>query len=651
MNKEFRLKNLLLFLLIFLPFLCVAQDKIALIIGNNDYQGRLYNDLPTCTNDAEEMNKCLIALGYQTIIIKDATREEILNAFKSLDKQLNNNISVGVFYYSGHASYIDNDYCIIPAKTEIEINSLKNDCIDIKQIATSLKKKCNFSFLFFDACRDSQTSSDDFKGIANLQQTACIDDIHNQQFICYATGKGDVARVGKGRLSPFTKVLTSHIFDNKSFARIWKESIMIEVPILANGQYPVIENTFDEDNVHFCFNESGVKSIYDANQNPYNNKVGITFNVNPKSKIKFGNQLYDSGKELIFNIGSTYTYTIEHIGYETYSGVIDVNNSTPSCININLNPTREAKLKVICEKPTNAKVYIDGIYKGLSPITITTTSGKHDIKVVADRYYSKSTKIELIPGENKPYKVMLTKNIPDWFDFDDYSGAHHFNYHFSPKYQIGLSYMFRIDGTRFSIGAMLASSTGFYKGLDLSTITVSTSTSISTSITTTVDDGYGNIVSATVKTSTTSGGINDKYSSEIDPYDEAKQYDANLLFLGNFGFNICNGMMLEAGIGGAYQQKRYYMSDTYTVTKTTTINNLTGELIGKPQYEYNSLGQDKWYKGENKWSLAIRLGAKFFIPLDNFGEYSITLGGGYTYLPMNHKYSSYDVTVGFCWYF
>lgn len=36
---------------------------------------------------------------------------------------------------------------------------------------------------------------------------------------------------------------------------------------------------------------------------------------------------------------------------------------------------------------------------------------------------------------------------------------------------------------------------------------------------------------------------------------------------------------------------------------------------------------------------------------DYYWDNAITLGGGYTYLPMNHEYSSWDVTAGFCWYF
>ena len=633
----------LLLPLVFLPFSSAAQDKVALIIGNNAYEGKLYNKLPTCINDAEEMDKCLRALGYTTKLLKDASRQEIIDAFKNFDKQLDYNRAVGVFYYSGHATMIGKDYYLIPAKTKIEENSLKNDAVDISQIAKCLEKKCKLSFLFFDACRDAFPVSDEvFKGTADLRPPSDTKYSGNRQYKCYATEQGDVARSGDDKLSPFTRVLTSHLFDHDSFPNIWSRVICKEVPKLANGQEPKIDQTFDEENVHFCFNEHKIP-------NPYQKDRGVTINVTPQSKIKFGDKLFDSGKELMFRVGSTYTYTIEHEGYKPYSGSIKVDTNTPPVIDIKLTKIENAKFKVVCSRPQNAKIYVDDEYKGLSYQTITTTSGSHKVRIVADKYYPSIRTIDLNPGENKSLYVSLTRNHPDWFDFNDY-GAHCVSYHFSPKYHVGLSYMYRIDGSRFSFGAMMASSIDFYRGWDLS-IAEFSSFGGQVESTITIDDGTGNIVDATVNTSTKDNRINNRYSSDIDPYNEAKQYDANFLFLGNFGFSACNGIMLEAGFGGAYHEKRYYMSDTYKTTKTTITNNLTGELIGEPKYEYDSTGQDQWYDGDSVWSPAIRIGAKFFIPLDRFDDYSIAIGGGYTYLPMNHKFSTWDASVGFCWYF
>lgn len=635
-----------------MPLLSVAQDKFALIIGNDDYNGGYY-DLTTCKNDAIEIKRCFDALGYETTILKDASRKEILDAFDTFEKQLSKNTAVGVFYYSGHGTMIDDDYCIIPAKDEIKIDSsLKNKCIETNQIISILKKRCKLSFCFFDACREVLYSDDLHKGNEWNHSTKVDGGSENQQILCFATGYGDVARPGKEKLSPFTKVLASHLFDKESFMKIWNEKIIIEVQAIVNGQKPVIENGLYGEKAHFCFNEKGVKNIYD-NTSSNQERISITLNVYPNAKIKFGDNLYDSGTNLSFKVGSTYTYTIEKDGYEPYYGIIKAEPTMANLIDIYLTKAQPAKLLVTSKNPKKVKVYLDNVYKGVTPLTINTTSGKHKIEFTANNYYSHSTTIELTPGNNGTHTTSLYRDIPEWFDFDLYEGgAQHINYHFSPHYQIGLSYMYRPEYTRFSFGAMISTSTGYYTCNNLIDIDWYYIPGDDIKTSTTVDIGNGEIISVTKEKTTTYSNDKDiKYSPEIDPYGLAKQYDANTLILGNVGYNACKGIMLEAGIGCAYHQKRYYMSDTYKITTTTITNNQTGELIGEPTYKYESLGMDHWYRDSSKYSLALRLGAKFFIPLDYYWDNAITLGGGYTYLPMNHEYSSWDVTAGFCWYF
>ena len=75
---------------------------------------------------------------------------------------------------------------------------------------------------------------------------------------------------------------------------------------------------------------------------------------------------------------------------------------------------------------------------------------------------------------------------------------------------------------------------------------------------------------------------------------------------------------------------------------------LTGET-SEPSYEYVHSGQSTMYKDKSKWSLALRLGSIFFIPIND--NTSIVLGGGYTYLPMNNKCSSWDACLGISWEF
>ena len=139
-----------------------------------------------------------------------------------------------------------------------------------------------------------------------------------------------------------------------------------------------------------------------------------------------------------------------------------------------------------------------------------------------------------------------------------------------------------------------------------------------------------------------------EYSDYVDPNHEAKHYDINALMLGKIGYSPCEGITIDFGIGAAYHQDKYWMKKPYAIKKTYTTNKLTGE-ISEPTYEYVRSGQSTMYKDKSKWSLALRLGSLFFIPV-NDGT-SIVVGGGYTYLPMNNKCSTWDACLGICWEF
>ena len=93
------------------------------------------------------------------------------------------------------------------------------------------------------------------------------------------------------------------------------------------------------------------------------------------------------------------------------------------------------------------------------------------------------------------------------------------------------------------------------------------------------------------------------------------------------------------------------MHRVYYITKTTYTDTTTGEQLRDPVYTYTPLPASRWYKGDPTWTLALRLGGKVMIPIDGFMSTSITIGGGYIYLPFQHNHSTWDVALGICSYF
>ena len=84
--------------------------------------------------------------------------------------------------------------------------------------------------------------------------------------------------------------------------------------------------------------------------------------------------------------------------------------------------------------------------------------------------------------------------------------------------------MYRFEDSRFSLGGMIATSFGLYKGWSFSIIDLSTSIGVTVS-----DNQY-------IYKYSYIDGSDYKYSDFVDPYNEAKHYDSDALFLVNAGF-------------------------------------------------------------------------------------------------------------------
>lgn len=608
-------------ILLIICFLCIAVNaqKVAIVVGNKSYNPGPFGNLQTPENDARLMGEKLKSLGFQVypIIMIDATRENILSVLNKFDKDFSK-VDVGVFYFSGHGTNYGTKTYLVPSKTDLHEITLCDECVSVDAISNTFSKKCELSFLIIDACRDELIQSKGtYKGASSYlpqiditqSKTTIVSnnkgDYNNQQkpkgqMILYATKNGNKTDSGSGPISIFTSIFCKHISENKNFTSVWA-TIKDEVKAYTNNSL-IPDNTGSYEN-YFSFGDNTPTIT--------NQFVYISFNVTPNNaKLYFGDSQYELNKPLQFEVGKTYTYRIEADGYET-----------------------KIERIVITENMTPYKMIT------LKRASVNTTQSLHSVKDVLSKYYLDGTKKVSSNGNKSPSPYRVTNKV--WFfDYDD-DGQNSINYHYSPNDELGVSYMYRFEDSRFSLGGMIATSFGLYKGWEFwpSSIDVSTSTSV------TISDNQYEYKSSSVD------GTNNKYSALVDPYNEAKHYDSDALFLVNAGFNVCNGFIIEAGAGLGYHRDKYKMNNTYKITKTDVYDLQTNNLV-RTDYEYEQTNKSHWYKQNSKFSPAIRIGGKFYIPLVDYTDNgALLLGGGYTYQPCNKKRNTWDITIGYNWCF
>ncbi len=119
------------------------------------------------------------------------------------------------------------------------------------------------------------------------------------------------------------------------------------------------------------------------------------------------NGTYEGVTPLTLNLTpGTYEVKLIKKGYENYTTTVTINPGQTTVINAQLTP-QPASL-TINSNPSGAKVYVDGDYRGTTPLTLNLTPGTHSIKLTKQDYQDYTTTITLNPGESKTISVTLT---------------------------------------------------------------------------------------------------------------------------------------------------------------------------------------------------------------------------------------------------
>ncbi len=98
-------------------------------------------------------------------------------------------------------------------------------------------------------------------------------------------------------------------------------------------------------------------------------------------------------------------------GYDDWNHTISVGSGQMAAINAELDATKEitGSLAVITDPP-GAEIYIDGNFKGVSPVTIQGLSaGMHTILLTMQEYTDNSTTITITAGQTRKYTTGLQK--------------------------------------------------------------------------------------------------------------------------------------------------------------------------------------------------------------------------------------------------
>ena len=192
--------------LLSLPAYSATERRTALVIGNSSYStGSLRNPI----NDADDMASALKRLGFDVILKKNASQQDIEDAIRNLGDRLKRG-GGGLFFYAGHGVQIGGKNFLLPIGAKIDRETdVKYRAVDVEMVLDEIGNAGNpMNIVILDACRDNPFGKSFRTASRGL---AIISSAPRGTLVSYSTSPGNVAADGGGRNSPYTGSLMKHM--------------------------------------------------------------------------------------------------------------------------------------------------------------------------------------------------------------------------------------------------------------------------------------------------------------------------------------------------------------------------------------------------------------------------------------------------------
>ncbi|MGK0466478.1 caspase family protein [Clostridium sp.] len=184
------------------------MKKIAILFGNSNYPGSV---LKNAKNDADDLSKKIIALGFKCIVVTNAKCEEMDRAIDDL-KIILEDYEICLFFFAGHGIQIKNENYLTAIDTSFEDESgCKYSSIPLNQVIDILEEsKIGTKIIILDACRNNpfekkwQGRGGSVAGLAPVYAP-------KGTIIAFATSPGQIASDGLESNGAFTSSLLTHI--------------------------------------------------------------------------------------------------------------------------------------------------------------------------------------------------------------------------------------------------------------------------------------------------------------------------------------------------------------------------------------------------------------------------------------------------------
>lgn len=188
-----------------------AGDKVALVIGNAEYQsvGRLANPV----NDAADFAAALERVGFEVTLAIDLDFVGMHRALQAFSREVEG-AEIAFVYYAGHGIEIDSRNYLIPVDATLDSDrDVALQAISLDLVTQTVDAAKSLRMVVLDACRNNPFASRMVRTSASRQIGRGLAEIEptGATLVAYSARGGTVAADGTGRNSPFMTALLGNI--------------------------------------------------------------------------------------------------------------------------------------------------------------------------------------------------------------------------------------------------------------------------------------------------------------------------------------------------------------------------------------------------------------------------------------------------------
>ncbi len=192
-----------------------GPPRIALVVGNGNYDPSVVSRLDNPVNDAQLMARTLEHVGFDVSLTTDGNQDAMERAVSEFGTRLKGagSDAVGLFYYAGHGVELSGQNYLIPLGARIESPlHFEREAVPAQYVLDWMEHAGNrLNIVILDACRNNpyergrSLQGASTRGLAPMKGPSGT-------LIAYSAGPGEAAADGIGN-SPYTQALAEEIVE------------------------------------------------------------------------------------------------------------------------------------------------------------------------------------------------------------------------------------------------------------------------------------------------------------------------------------------------------------------------------------------------------------------------------------------------------